>query len=90
MPRKHGIFSELQLKVLRLRIEEGLSQAEVADLFKTSRENITIIEGRARKNIKLAQETLLAYRLLNCAVKIKIEPGTHLLEIPRILGKGGG
>jgi transcriptional regulator len=33
MPRRYGFLSELQFKVLQLRIEKGLSQADVAKIL---------------------------------------------------------
>jgi hypothetical protein len=75
--------------VLQLRVEKGLSQAEVAILLGTTRENVTIIEKRARRNIRLAEETLQTYRLLLSIAKIRIEVGTHLLDVPGILAKAG-
>lgn len=89
MFRKHGLLSDRQFEVLQFRIEKGLSQAEVASILGTTRENVTIIEKRARRNIKLAEETLQIYRLFLCIAKIKIEAGTHLVDVPGILVKFG-
>jgi len=87
MPKKYGLLSELQFKVLRLRIVKGLSQAEVARMLGTTRENVTIIERRARRNIKLAEETLQAYKLLLSVANVRVEAGTHLIDVPGILVK---
>jgi Tfx family DNA-binding protein len=89
MPQKYGLLSDRQFKVLQLRIEKGLSQAEIANILGTTRENVTIIEKSARKNIKLAEETLQTYRLLLSVAKIEIEAGTHLIDIPGIVVKAG-
>ena len=89
MPREHGLLSDRQFEVLRLRIEKGLPQAEVASLLGTTRENVTILEKRARRNIRLAEETLQTYRLLLCVAKIKIEVGTRLIDVPGIVVKAG-
>jgi hypothetical protein len=89
LPRKYGFLSELQFKVLQFRIEKGLSQAEVAKTLGTTRENVTIIENRAERNIRLAEETIQAYRLLLCAAKVKIEAGTRLIDVPGIVVKAG-
>lgn len=85
MRRKYGLLSELQYKVLQLRIERGLTQKEVAKILGTTRENVAIIEKRAKRNIKLAEETLRAYKMLLCAKKVTIEPGTHLVDVPSII-----
>jgi hypothetical protein len=89
MLRKHGFLSDRQFEVLRLRIEKGLSQAEVASMLGTTRENVTIIEKKVRRNIRLAEETLQTYRLLLSVAKIKIEAGTHLIDVPGIVVKAG-
>jgi Tfx family DNA-binding protein len=89
MPKKHGLLTDLQFKVLQLRIQEGLSHSEIADMLGTTRENITIIERRARRNIRLAEETLHAYKSLISLAEIKIEPGTHLVDVPGIVVKAG-
>ena len=89
VPRKYGLLSELQFKVLQLRIERGLSQAEIARILGTTRENVTIIEKRAERNVKLAEETIQAYKLLRCVTKVSIEVGTHLVEVPMIVMRAG-
>jgi len=89
MPRRYGFLSELQFKVLQLRIEKGLSQADVARILGTSRENVSIIENRAKRNIRLAEETVQAYKLLLCATKVNIDVGTRLVDVPGILMKAG-
>jgi Tfx family DNA-binding protein len=73
VPRRYGFLSELQFKVLQLRIEKGLSQAEVARTLGTTRENVTIIEKRAERNIRLAEETIQAYKLLLCVTKLTLK-----------------
>lgn len=89
MSKEHGLLSDRQFKVLQLRIKKGLLQREVAGVLGTTRENITIIEKRARRNIRLAEETLQTYRLLLSVAKIKIEAGTHLIDVPGIVVKSG-
>jgi len=89
VPRKYGFLSDRQFQVLQLRIEKELSQEEIANMLGTTRENVTIIEKSARRNIKLAEETLQTYRLLLSVAKITIEAGTHLIDIPGIVVKAG-
>ena len=79
-----GFLTEKQIQVLRLR-SEGLTQAEVAKQFGTTRVNVSIVERRARDNIRRARETLLALKTFKIAVSVVIEPGTHMVDIPRIL-----
>lgn len=89
MHKKYGLLSELQYRVLQLRIGKGLTQKEVAKILGTTRENVVIIEKRAKRNIKLAEETIRVYKLLLCAKKVTIEPGTHLVDVPSIIVRAG-
>ncbi len=82
--RRYGLLTPTQFKVLRLRLE-GLSQEEVAERLGTTRQNISIIERRAKRNLKLAEETLKAYRELVAASSVEVPPETHLVDIPRMV-----
>ncbi|MCS7114861.1 MAG: Tfx family DNA-binding protein [Nitrososphaerota archaeon] len=89
MPRKYGFFTDLQYKVLQLRIRKGLSHAEIAAMLGTTRENIVIMEARARRNLRLAEETIQAYRSLISVANVEVEAGTHLVDVPSMLVKAG-
>jgi len=82
--RRYGLLTESQLKVLRLRLQ-GMSQEEVARRLGTTRQNISIIERRARRNLRLAEETLRAYKELIAASSVEIPPETHLVDVPRLV-----
>jgi Tfx family DNA-binding protein len=82
--KKVGLLTERQIEVLKLR-SQGLTQEEVAKRLKTTRENISILEKRAYQNIKLARETLAALKNFGVAVTVTVKPGTHLVDIPRII-----
>jgi Tfx family DNA-binding protein len=82
--RKIGLLTERQLEVLKLRAQ-GLTQEEVAKRLNTTRENVSILEKRAYQNIKLARETLTALKSFGIAVSVIIKPGTHLVDVPRIV-----
>ncbi len=82
--RKYGLLTEKQYKVLKLRIE-GRTQREIAEIMKTSRENVSVIERSALRKIRLAEETLRVYKDLMKAGEVVIEPGTHLVTIPQKL-----
>ncbi len=79
--RRWGLLTEKQLKVLQLR-RKGLSYREIAKLFKTSEENIYILEKRALTNIRKARETIEALKLMDMAVELKIPRGVKLSELP--------
>ncbi len=81
---KYGLLTEKQYLVLKLRLE-GKTQKEIAELIGTSRENVSIIEKRALRKIRLAEETLKAYKELTCVLKFSIPPGTHLAKVPPLI-----
>jgi Tfx family DNA-binding protein len=82
--QKVGLLTVRQIEVLRMR-GQGLTQEEVAKRLKTTRENVSILEKRANQNIKTARETLAAVKSFGTSVSISIKPGTHLVDIPRII-----
>jgi len=55
--RRAGLLTEEQLLVLGLRLE-GMKQDEIARKLGTSRQNVSLIERRARDNIAKAASTL--------------------------------
>ena len=82
--KKVGLLTERQIEVLKLR-SQGLTQEEVAKRLNTTRENVSILEKRAYRNIKLARETLTALKNFGVAIPVVIKPGTHLVDVPRII-----
>jgi len=84
VPDRYGLFTKLQLQVLKLR-SRGLSLREVAEKIGTTRQNIQVAEKRARNNVRVAEETILIYTLITAPLKVKIEAGTHLVDIPKIV-----
>lgn len=70
------------MRVLKLRMK-GLTQAEIARKFKTTRANISILESRARDNIERAERTLKLAEKLRAPVVISIEPGEDILQVPK-------
>ena len=84
MGRRTGLLTEEQLIVLGLRLE-GLKQEEIAKRLGTSRQNVSLIERRARRNLSKARLTLKAYRKLKTAATVELKPGTHLVDVPRML-----
>jgi Tfx family DNA-binding protein len=82
--RRTGLLTEEQLRVLGLRLE-GLKQDEIARRLGTSRQNVSLIERRARGNLAKAESTLKAYRRLEIAAIVELKTGTHLVDVPRML-----
>jgi hypothetical protein len=84
MRKRYGLLTERQYEVLKLRIQ-GYTQEEIAKILKTSRENISITEKRAKEKIRLAEETLRIYKELLSSGVVNIEAGTHLVEVPQLV-----
>ncbi len=84
MSHRYGLFTIRQLQVLELRAR-GLTQRAIAERFGTTRQNIGRIEKRARRNLVTAEETQLTYRRLHAAATVTLEPGTHRIDIPRLV-----
>ena len=82
----HGTaLTSRQWDVVRFRAQ-GLSQAEVAKKLKTTRENVTEIEHRARTKINAARATLAALQDLDSTREVLIPSGTSVFEaVPMIL-----
>ncbi len=78
-----GFLTKRQIEILRLR-GMGHTQEEIAKKLRTTRENVTITEKRARENIKRARATLEAFELLE-PVRIKISAGSDLFQLPRAI-----
>jgi hypothetical protein len=79
-----GLLTEEQLRVLSFRLD-GLKQDEIAARLGTTRQNVSLIEGRARRNLERAEATLKAYRRLRTAATVELELNTHLVDVPRML-----
>lgn len=74
-----------QLGVLKLR-SEGYTQEEIARKLRTTRENVTITEKRAKENVERARATIDAFEMLD-PVEMRIEAGSEVFEIPRAIFK---
>ncbi len=79
-----GYLTKIQLEVLRLRLS-GLKQEEIAKKLGTTRQNISLVERRAYRNLKKAEETVVAYRKLRTVATVTLPPLTHLVDVPRML-----
>ena len=77
-------LTESQLRVLKLRMK-GLTQAEIARKFNTSRANISILEHRAKENIARAGRTLKISEKLRAPVVIAVSQGEDILRVPKRL-----
>jgi len=78
------LLTPRQVEVLRLRAL-GYTQKRVAEQIGTTRENVVLIEARAKLNIQRARKTLESLKHSGLSVSVEIPKGTHLVDIPRIV-----
>lgn len=86
MRKNTNLLTDRQIQVLKLR-SRGITQERVARQLKTTRENVSILESRARRNIKRAKATIEILEDLGMATRITIKPETPVLEISKIILK---
>ena len=86
MHKNTNLLTDRQIQVLKLR-SRGITQERVARQLKTTRENVSILESRARRNIKKAKATIEMLEDLGMATRIMIKPETPVLEISKIILK---
>jgi len=80
---KYGFLTERQFEVLKLRAR-GLTQEEIAKILGTSRENVSVLEKRAKEKVEKARETIRAFESLN-PVKIVLPQGLNLFSAPEFV-----
>ncbi|MCW4042719.1 MAG: Tfx family DNA-binding protein [Candidatus Bathyarchaeota archaeon] len=86
MRKNTNLLTDRQIQVLKLR-SQGITQERVARQLKTTRENVSILESRARRNIKRAKATIEILEDLGMAIRITIKPETPVLEISNLILK---
>ncbi len=84
MPRRYGLFTDLQIKVLIGR-SRGLTLREIAKILNTSHQNISIAEKRAYDKLENAKRTILIYYIISSPIRIIIDRDTHLMDVPKII-----
>jgi Tfx family DNA-binding protein len=73
------LLTQRQWQVMRLRAT-GLTQREVAKRLRTTRENVSIIEHRAHRNLRGAKAALAALEQLSESKEVIIPGGTSIFE----------
>lgn len=90
MARQHAservasLLTPRQIEVLRLR-GLGYTQKRIAEQIGTTRENVVLLEARAKVNIQRARKTLEGLKHSGLSVSVEIPKGTHLVDIPRLV-----
>ena len=78
---EESVLTRRQAEVLALR-ERDVSQATIADRLGTSRANVAGIEASTRENVRKARSTIELVDALRAPVRLTIDPGTDVYEIP--------
>jgi Tfx family DNA-binding protein len=76
-----NVLTHRQAEVLALR-ERDVPQAEIAESLGTSRANVSSVESSARENVAKARETVAFADALTAPVRLTIEAGEDLYEVP--------
>jgi Tfx family DNA-binding protein len=82
--KRNGFLTEKQSRVLFLR-SRGFTQIEIAKDMKLSRASVSMIEGRARKQVQRAKHTIQYYDLIQRQFEVTVNPGVRLQQIPMIV-----
>jgi len=81
---RYGLLTRSQVDVIKLRLA-GMSQEEIASRLGTTRQNISMMERRGRRNLRLAEETIRVYKKIITAASVDVKANTHLVDIPRLV-----
>jgi len=76
-----NVLTRRQAEVLALR-ERDVPQADIAEELGTSRANVSSVESSARENVAKARETVDFADALTAPVRLTIEAGEDLYEVP--------
>lgn len=79
-----SFLTKQQVEVLKLR-DLGLTQKAISEKLGTTRENISIMEKRAKVNIERCRETLREWERIKAPIVIKIAKGTDIFDIPGLI-----
>lgn len=78
---EESVLTRRQAEVLALR-ERGVQQQPIADYLGTSRANVSSVEASARENVAKARETVAFADALSAPVRLTVETGTDLYDVP--------
>jgi Tfx family DNA-binding protein len=76
-----SVLTRRQAEVLVYR-ERGIAQADIAEELGTSRANVSSVEASARENVAKAKETVAFAETLDAPVRVTVEAGTDLYDVP--------
>jgi Tfx family DNA-binding protein len=86
LPKKHRtereILTSRQAEILKLR-SQNRTQKEIAQMLGITRQNVSILENRAVRNLKAAEEALSLASRMGISRRIKLKSGIHILTAAR-------
>jgi Tfx family DNA-binding protein len=82
--KRHGFLTEKQSHILFLRLS-GYTQLEIARELKISRASVSMIEGRARRLIQRARQTVQYFDEIQRQYGVRVDSGTRLQQVPMIV-----
>lgn len=77
-----GLLTERQVQILELR-RQNLTQEDVAKKLGISRQDVSILERRALRNINTAAETIQMAENIGVLKRLRIESGKHILDVTK-------
>ncbi len=80
--RAAGILTERQIQILELR-SKNHTQEETARRLDISRQDVSILEKRALRNIDRAFATIRMAENIGLLKRIRIDPGPHILVVAK-------
>lgn len=81
---KSTFLTSRQLQIMKLR-HRGLKTEDIANEIGTTRQNVTILEKRAHRNLDRAIQTLNAVRDMKISVDIEIPKDVHMLDAVKLI-----
>jgi HTH-type transcriptional regulator, fmd operon transcriptional regulator len=82
--KRYGLLTEKQSQILHLRAC-GFTQTEIARQLKMSRASVSMIEGRAKRQVNRARQTVQFFETIQKQYEVEIDPGARLQQIPMIV-----
>jgi HTH-type transcriptional regulator, fmd operon transcriptional regulator len=82
--KRHGFLTQKQSQVLYFR-SCGFTQSEVAKKLRMSRASVSMIEGRAKKQVLRARQTVQYYELVQAQYEVVVDSGVRLQQVPMIV-----
>lgn len=77
-----GLLTQRQIQILELR-KKGMTQLETANSLGISRQDVSVLEKRAMRNINIATDTLQMAENIGLVKRFHISKGQHILDVAK-------